>query len=61
MFQMTNQQAATMKADMDAAAAAFWAYPSDAWQAAFQTDWLQSQFGVDRAQGPDGLVFGADD
>lgn len=38
-----------MKADTDAAANAFWAYPDAACQAAFQADWLQSQLGVDRA------------
>ncbi len=58
MMKLTEEQVAAMKAAQDAAAAAFWAYPSAEWQMGFQADWLQSQLGVSTATGPDGLVWG---
>lgn len=59
MNTITNNQLAAMKADMDAAAKSFFAYPSEDWQVAFQADWLQNQIGTPRAQSEDGLVWGA--
>lgn len=58
MTTITQKQVSAMKAAQDLEAAAFWAYPDAAWQAAFQADWLQDHVGVRSAQGPDGLVFG---
>jgi hypothetical protein len=58
MNTITSAQLAAMKAAMDAAAAQFWAYPDQTWQANFQADWLEKHFCADRAVSDDGLVWG---
>lgn len=60
MLQITSEQVAAMTAAQDSAAQEFWAYPSAEWQFGFQEQWLLEAFGEPRAQGPDGLVWGAD-
>ena len=34
---------ASMEAEKDAAAASFWAYPGEAWQYAFEEEWLRER------------------
>ena len=40
---------AAMAADMDAAAKEFWAYPGEAWQYAFEEEWLYERGYVEAA------------
>ncbi len=39
-YGISVETAQTMGADMDKAAAGFWAYPGRAWQYAFEESWL---------------------
>lgn len=42
--------AAAMAADMDAAAAEFWAYPDQEWQLRFEAQWLRERGYVHEAE-----------
>ena len=42
-YDLPVEVVANMDADMDAAAAAFWAYPDEAWQYAFEEEWLRER------------------
>ena len=42
-YKLPVEVVAAMDADMDAAAAAFWAYPGEAWQYAFEEEWLRER------------------
>lgn len=59
MKKITEKQVEQLRAAQDREAQKFWAYPDSAWQAEFQAAWLWSQVGTDRAQSPDGLVWGS--
>lgn len=42
-YNLPMEVIASMEADKDAAAAAFWAYPDEAWQLAFEESWLRER------------------
>lgn len=42
-YNLPVEVVASMDADMDAAAAAFWAYPGEAWQYGFEEGWLRER------------------
>lgn len=42
-YNVSVEVIASMDADMDAAAAAFWACPGEAWQYAFEEGWLRER------------------
>ena len=50
---ITAEEAAQLVADMDAAAAAFWAYPDASWQDVFASHWLANRGGGALIEGPD--------
>ncbi len=42
-YNLTEAVIAEMEAAKDAAAASFWAYPNQAWQLAFEENWLRDR------------------
>lgn len=42
-YNLPMEVIAAMEADKDAAAAAFWAYPSEGWQRSFEESWLRER------------------
>lgn len=48
-YKLPVEVVAAMAADMDATAAAFWAYPGEAWQYSFEEEWLLERGHVEAA------------
>lgn len=42
-YNIPQAEFSAMSADMDAAASAFWAYPGEGWQLAFEEQWLRER------------------